>query len=344
MNRAPADLSLKLDFALKQANMSKGRLAADAHVDKSLVGRWARGLIVPSEHNLTVVTEILARKFPGFNLASWHWPMEAFAASLGGALAFDRPRPPAPAAAAAPAANFLARSFTESLATMTGERRSCLGIYLGFRHSLSMAGRLICDVYVVWREGEAVLFKQLGVAFGHAGPVCVLRSQVYLIGDDINVINGIFFALLIGVFGGRAVRMDGLIMTVAGGIRVNTPSATAIVLQRIADLPEGEGCPDAAVLDRLIQRVRLQVAASGFKTLLAPEILAAVAAPVGLEQADGTKEPVLRVATERSLSRSEIECDETTAHYAKRLREIFLAEDAALLPMAPLASAPGVGF
>ena len=77
---------------------------------------------------------------------------------------------------------------------------------------------------------------------------------------------------------------------------------------------------------------------------ISPEILAAVAAPVGLEQADGTKEPVLRVATERSLSRSEIECDETTAHYAKRLREIFLAEDAALLPMAPLASAPGVGF
>jgi hypothetical protein len=140
------------------------------------------------------------------------------------------------------------------------------------------------------------------------------------------------------------VRMDGLIMTVAGGIRVNTPSATAIVLQRIADLPDGDGCPDAALLERLIQRVRLQVAASTFKTLLAPEIVAAVATPVGLEYADGTREPVLRVPTERSLTRSEIECDEAAAHYIKRLRAVFLGEDAALLPMAPLASAPGVAF
>jgi hypothetical protein len=345
MSRAPIDLSAKLDFALKRANMSKGRLASEAHVDKSLVGRWARGLIVPSEHNLAVVTEVLARKFPGFNLASWHFSMEAFAESVGAPFTLDAPRrPPAPATDSAPPRDFLARSFAESLTTMGRERQNCLGVYLGFRHGLSMAGKLICDVYVVWPEGDALLFKQLGVSFAHGGPAYVLRSQVYLIGDDLNVVNGIFFAILIGVLGGRAVRMDGLILTVAGSLRLNTPSSTAMVIQRLADVPEDEGCPAPDVLDRLIQRVRMRVAGPEFQALIAPEILAAVSTPVGVDRPDGTREHTLRVATERSLSRSEIECDEATARYVKLLREIFLAEDSDLLPMAPFASAPNVLF
>ncbi|WP_158818519.1 helix-turn-helix domain-containing protein [Methylocapsa sp. S129] len=334
MNRPPTDLSAKLDFALKRANMSKGRLAAEAGVDKSAVGRWARGVVAPSEHNLASVTRILARKFSSFNLTSWHMPMEAFVLSLGG------PFPPAPPHPG----NFLARSLAESAATIEREGRNCLGVYLGFRHGLNMGGRLICDLYVLWREGDALCFKQFGVSFGHGGPAYVLRSQVYLIGDDLDVINSLYFAILIGVVGGRAVRMDGLMLTVAGSHRLNAPSSTTIVMQRIADLPPGDGCPDLAVLDRVLQRVRTAVAGHDFKSLIAPEILAAISAPVGVQHPDGVLEHTLRVAPEPSLSRSEIECDARTARYMKTLREVFLAEDAPLLPMAPVAGAPGLSY
>jgi hypothetical protein len=345
MSRAPTDLFVKLDLALKRANMSKGRLAVEASVDKSLVGRWARGIVVPSEHNLAIVTKILARRFSEFDLTSWQMPMEAFALSIGGPFppASSPPGalPPEASAAVAPVPrNFLARSFAESAATMGREGRNCLGVYLGFRHGLSMGGRLICDLYVIWREGDALCFKQFGVAFGHGGPVYVLRSQVYLIGDDLDVINSLYFAILIGVLGGRAVRMDGIMLTVAGNHRLNTPSSTAIVMQRIADLPSGDGCPDPPLLDRLVQRVKILVAGNDFRSLIAPEILTAISTPVGVQHPDGAAEPTLRIAPERSLSRSEIECDEQTARYMKTLREVFIAEDADLLPLAPVSGAP----
>jgi hypothetical protein len=343
MSRLPTDLSSKLDLALKRANMSKGRLASEARVDKSLVGRWARGLVVPSEHNLAIVTEILARKFPGFDLASWQMPMDAFAVSIGGSIPLAPPQDPL-ATLPTPHGHFFARAFAESAATMGREGQNCLGVYLGFRHGLSMGGRLICDLYIFWRESGALCFRQYGISFGHIGPVYVLRSQVYLMGEDVDVIHGIFFAILNGVLGGRAVRMDGLLLTVSGNHRLNTPASTAIVMQRIADLPPGDGCPDKALLDRLIRRVRTQVADDTFRSLIAPEILAAISVPAGVDRAAGSGEHTLRVPAERSLSRNEIECDEPTARYVKRLREMFIAEDATLLPMAPLAGAPGLAL
>jgi hypothetical protein len=342
MSRAPTDLATKLDLALKVANMSKGRLAAETRVDKSLVGRWVRGLVVPSEHNLVSLTEALSRKFPGFNLASWHLQPEVFAKSIGGA--FPLAQTPIPESPSPRPESFLARSFANSVSTMGDERRCCLGVYLGFRHGLRMGGRLLCDIYVIWREGDALMFKQFGIAFGHGGPACILRGQIYLMGEDLDVIHGLFFAVMIGVLGGRAMRMDGVMLTVAGTYRLNAPSATTIVMQRIADLPPGDGYPDQAVLDRVLWRVRDVVANHNFKALVAPEILSAIASPGSIEYPDGAIEHTLSVATDRSLSRSEIECDEPTALYSKRLREAVLAEDAGLLPMAPASGAPGVAF
>jgi hypothetical protein len=341
MSRAPADLAIKLDLALKLANMSKGRLALETRVDKSLVGRWVRGLVVPSEHNLVSMTEALSRKFPGFNLASWHLQPEAFAKSIGGA--FPLAPSSAPIAPAQIADNFLARSFANSIGTMADERRFSLGVYLGFRHGLYMGGRLLCDIYVIWREGDALLFKQFGVAFAHGGPACVLRGQIYLMGEDLEVIHGLYFAILIGVLGGRAMRMDGVMLTVAGGYRVNAPTATAIVMQRIADLPPGDGYPDQAVLDRALQRIKDAVAGDNIKALIAPEILATIVSP-GAQQSDGASGHTLSVGMGRALGCSEIECSETIARYSKTLREVFLAEDAPMLPMGPASGVVGVTF
>ena len=346
MSRTPADLATKLDLALKLANMSKGRLAAETRVDKSLVGRWVRGLVVPSEHNLVSMTEALSRKFPGFNLASWHLEPEAFAKSLGGVFPLAHApslsgRDPAP-----PPLNFLARSFANSVATMEDERRCSLGVYLGIRHGLiggRVGGRPICDIYVIWREGDALMFRQLGVAFAHGGPALVLRGQIHLVGEDFDVIYGLYFAILIGVLSGRAMRMDGLMLTVAGGHRVNAPASTRIVMQRIADLPPDGGCPDQAVLERALQRIRDAVADDNFKALIAPDILAAIESPGG-ERPDGAFGHTLSVGLGQSLSCGEIECDERTAQYSKTLRELFLAEDAPLLPMAPASGVPGVIF
>ena len=66
---AVADFSTKLALALKALSMSRGRLAADLGVDKSLVGRWASGAVSPSDHNLANLTRLIASKTPG--MAVW---------------------------------------------------------------------------------------------------------------------------------------------------------------------------------------------------------------------------------------------------------------------------------
>ena len=202
-----------------------------------------------------------------------------------------------------------------------------------------MGGRLICDVYVIWSEGETLMFKQFGVSFAHGGPACVVRGQIHLMGGDLRALNSLLFVIMFGVVGGRAMRMDGMLLTVAGNHRLNAPSATAVVMQRLADLPAGNGYPDQGALDRLLQRVKDAIASDNLKGLIALDILAAIAASAG-DEANGVSAPILSVATERSLCRNELECDEKVARYSKTLREVFLAEDAPLLPMAPASGRP----
>ena len=81
-----SDLASKLDLLLKALSISRGRLAQEAGVDKSLVGRWVAGSVSPSPHNLEKVTAALARRSPGFTMLDWDRPFDAFAAHFGGFL------------------------------------------------------------------------------------------------------------------------------------------------------------------------------------------------------------------------------------------------------------------
>jgi hypothetical protein len=47
----------KLDLVMKALSFSRGRLAADLGVDKSVVARWATGAVSPSDHNLAALTD-----------------------------------------------------------------------------------------------------------------------------------------------------------------------------------------------------------------------------------------------------------------------------------------------
>lgn len=51
--------SEKLGLVLKSLSMSRGRLASELGVDKSLVGRWVSGTVTPSSHNLKNLTRLL---------------------------------------------------------------------------------------------------------------------------------------------------------------------------------------------------------------------------------------------------------------------------------------------
>jgi adenylate cyclase len=79
---ATGDFAQKLGLALKAINLSRGRLAQIAGVDKSVVSRWASGVQVPSDHNLSLLTEAVSRHRPGFERRDWDLDAEGFAHRL----------------------------------------------------------------------------------------------------------------------------------------------------------------------------------------------------------------------------------------------------------------------
>src|ERR1700733_85997 len=80
---ANADFGAKLNLVLKAFSLSRGRLAAELKVDKSLVGRWAAGTVTPSAHNLAGLTGLIAKRLPGFSLLDWDLGIAGLAERLG---------------------------------------------------------------------------------------------------------------------------------------------------------------------------------------------------------------------------------------------------------------------
>src|SRR5262245_37812695 len=76
------DFAQKLGVVLKATNLSRGRLAQTVGVDKSVVSRWASGVQVPSDHNLSLLTEAIARHRAGFERRDWDLDATRFADRL----------------------------------------------------------------------------------------------------------------------------------------------------------------------------------------------------------------------------------------------------------------------
>src|SRR5215475_9777557 len=76
------EFAQKLGVVLKATNLSRGRLAQTVGVDKSVVSRWASGVQVPSDHNLSLLTQAIGRHRPGFERHDWDLDAEGFAKKL----------------------------------------------------------------------------------------------------------------------------------------------------------------------------------------------------------------------------------------------------------------------
>ena len=77
------DFARKLGLVLKACNLSRGRLAQTIGIDKSVVSRWASGVQVPTDHNLSLLTEAIARHTVGFGRPDWDLSPASLAERLG---------------------------------------------------------------------------------------------------------------------------------------------------------------------------------------------------------------------------------------------------------------------
>jgi transcriptional regulator with XRE-family HTH domain len=238
--------SAKLNLVLKALSMSRGRLATELGVDKSIVGRWARGAVKPSPENLARLTGLIAGRITGFTILDWDRELAGLAEVLG----VD----PGIAASVEPArtgSTFHDELIDEAIQATARRAAAVEGFFRSTRPRGSAPGQFLHD-HVMLRLGPDGLIR-FDLRCDHVqvtGWVLPQRGQWFMIGAE-SVSGSPAFGIFNGVIAER-VRMDvidGLLLSCALDASL-TPTACALVFERIGDL-SGDSAADDARLNEL---------------------------------------------------------------------------------------------
>jgi hypothetical protein len=239
----PQAFGEKLSFVLKFLSLSRGQLAAELCVDKSIVGRWATGRVVPSAHNLARLTTLVARRVEGFNAHDWDRELSGLAERLG----MTSPARPGPAGGPPPG---LPLVLLDQIVAATAMR---VGAYEGFfrstRPSGSTPGAFLHDHGLIRRDASGLMSLRMrsgGVAV--EGWMLPLHGQLFCIAAELTS-GSLVFGIFNGVPGVRAQVIEGLVLNAIMDVG-RTPTASAIAFERIGDL-SGDEEADNRRLDEL---------------------------------------------------------------------------------------------
>ena len=187
--------SAKLSFVLKAFSMTRGRLAADMGVDKSVVGRWITGAVAPSEHNLMLLTEQFARRAPGFTSLSWERNLAELAELIGADAGAVLTAVPTLATQGLPLA------ILDQIRATTALRGAAYqGFFRSTRPFVLQPGRFLHDHGMIRLDDTGLLSLRMGTG-GHMaeGWMLPVHNQLFCIAADVT--SG---ALLFGIFNGVA--------------------------------------------------------------------------------------------------------------------------------------------
>ena len=233
----------RLELVLKALSMTRGRLAADLAVDKSLVGRWISGTVTPSSHNLARLTQYVAERRPGFTMLDWELDTPALAAKLGvgaGAAGGGLLGPATAFGGLLPAV-----VVREALALTSLRGDDYEGLWRTTRLSNEMAGRFVHDPLLIRKEANGLLSLRVGVEdMRFEGWTFMTQTQLFTFAADAN--TGVFvFSIFNAVLRHRAEALDGLTLTLQrnGG---GTPVVAACFLERVGELSGDRAADDAA--------------------------------------------------------------------------------------------------
>jgi hypothetical protein len=236
------DFAQRFTLALKALSMSRGRLASEMGVDKSLVGRWASGSVRPSAYNLERLTHFLAEKRPGLTLLDWDRTLSEFAMLFGVDAAVD---------AGARSGAGLSGALRDVVRNAVD---SNLASYEGFwrtTHASVFQPGCFCQQHGIIRIENDQLHFELGAdGIRYGGSMSPVEGQVFAIASD-SVRNVPSFLILNVVPTPKIVLMDGLLIAASSSLRI--PSAYSIVFERIGDL-SGNRAVDDAHATSLMQR------------------------------------------------------------------------------------------
>ena len=224
----PQAFSAKLEFLLKFLSISRSQLASELNVDKSVVGRWMTGRVLPSAHNLSRLTGLIAGRIDGFTVLDWDRTQEGLATLVGVG--------PGPAPPLAPQTIGLPLALMDQILATTALRG---GAYEGFFRSTrpyaAEPGHFIHDIALVRRDDNGLL--RLTMVTGGVRVdawLLPLQNQLYCVGCELTS-GSLVFAVLNGVPNVRADLIEGLTLSPILDI-TRTPTASPVVFQRLGDL------------------------------------------------------------------------------------------------------------
>lgn len=228
----------RLDLALKALSMSRGRLAQEAGVDKSLVSRWVSGQVTPSGPNLEKVTVALARRAEGLSMLDWERPMEDFAARFGEAAPARAPAAPPPGALVFP---FDVTGPSRAETAKRGDEY--VGLYCLYRRAFSRHG-VVVRVAMLLRMREGLIEVRKGTpGIEHQGWALLMLNRLYVMLAEEKFES---MAYMIANAGQqpRARVVGAISLSVSNGLLV--PKATPSVMVRHADLTGDRAADDDA--------------------------------------------------------------------------------------------------
>jgi hypothetical protein len=237
---AAPEFARKLDHLLKALSISRGRLALEAGVDKSLVGRWVTGSVSPAPYNLEKLTTALAQRSPGFTMLDWDRPFEAFAAHFGSSV---WPQGVADAALVFPH-DVVTPARAET--AMRGDRYT--GFYWIHRRSFGRPGKLSRLVFRITPREGLLEVREGAPGFEHLGWGLLMLNRLYCMLAE-QGFEGMSFMI---TNAGRQPRAQVLHAAYLGAASdgMLTPKAAPCALVRAGDLTGDEG-EDEAIYQRM---------------------------------------------------------------------------------------------
>ena len=233
------DFPSRLLLALKALSISRGRLASELAVDKSVISRWLSGRQAPTGQNLANLTALVASHRPGFSLLDWEGDLEALSAKLGVA-------PEGADSGWGPLAAWLPESVLRETRTLTDLRGDAYeGHWRTTRPAIGQPGRFVHDACLIRRAENGILTTRIAVEdMRFEGWTFMTQTQLFSVLSEPR--TGMFtFSIFNAVLRHRADVLDGVSMglqRVGGG----SPAAMGCLMERVGFLSGDPAADDAA--------------------------------------------------------------------------------------------------
>ncbi|TRW14419.1 helix-turn-helix domain-containing protein [Glacieibacterium frigidum] len=247
----------RLALVLKARAISRGQLAAELQIDKSLVSRWLSGGTVPGNHNLSRLTAFVAAQVPGFTMFDWESDTARLASRLGiddavssGPLSAPiHTLPSVPPFANVPDFGILPAFAAATHDTATRGSRYC-GLWRSWMPTFGRPNDFHCEHTVIQKDGDWLTGYALGFSYRWPLVAMIANGQLFMhLSDSINFVTRQFSRADEPIID----QIDGLMMSPAS-LPHQAPTACRIIMQPITP-PEATIVEvDAAIIDHAADR------------------------------------------------------------------------------------------